>query len=214
MSFIHSFILDACALIPDLQMLPGGDQTEIGEKGINLSGGQKQRISMARAVYSDADLYLLDDPLSAVDAHVGAHMFDQVLSSKTGLLKAKTRILVTHSAKYLPQMDRIIVMKDGRISEHGNYQELLSAGGAFADFLVQYLTNEEENEDNGSEDDTAESLKQALEQVMGKEKFHRQRSKAISQRTQSQKTGHSGQYLKKLIIISGNIKGQLFVYIK
>ena len=80
-------VLDACALVPDLQMLPGGDQTEIGEKGINLSGGQKQRISMARAVYSDGDLFLLDDPLSAVDAHVGAHMYEKVLSSKTGLLR-------------------------------------------------------------------------------------------------------------------------------
>jgi len=80
-------VLEACALVPDLQMLPGGDQTEIGEKGINLSGGQKQRISMARAVYSDGDLFLLDDPLSAVDAHVGAHMFDKVLSSKTGMLR-------------------------------------------------------------------------------------------------------------------------------
>ena len=72
-------VLEGCALIPDLQMLPGGDQTEIGEKGINLSGGQKQRISMARGVYSNGDVYLLDDPLSAVDAHVGAHMFEKVL---------------------------------------------------------------------------------------------------------------------------------------
>ena len=80
-------VIEACALRTDLEMLPGGDQTEIGEKGINLSGGQKQRISMARAVYSDGDLFLLDDPLSAVDAHVGAHMYEKVLSSKTGLLR-------------------------------------------------------------------------------------------------------------------------------
>ena len=102
-------------------MLPGGDQTEIGEKGINLSGGQKQRISMARAVYNDGEVYMLDDPLSAVDAHVGAHMFEKVIGSH-GMLKDKTRILVTHSARYLPQMDRIFVMKDGRISEQGNYK--------------------------------------------------------------------------------------------
>ena len=70
-------VLSACALEPDLQVLPGGDQTEIGEKGINLSGGQKQRISLARAVYQDADLYLLDDPLSAVDSHVGKHIFEK-----------------------------------------------------------------------------------------------------------------------------------------
>ncbi len=71
-------MIEACALTPDLEILTGGDQTEIGEKGINLSGGQKQRVSLARAVYNNADLYLLDDPLSAVDSHVGKHIFEKV----------------------------------------------------------------------------------------------------------------------------------------
>ena len=71
-------VIEACALKPDLDILTGGDQTEIGEKGINLSGGQKQRVSLARAVYNNADLYLLDDPLSAVDSHVGKHIFEKV----------------------------------------------------------------------------------------------------------------------------------------
>ena len=71
-------MIEACALKPDLDILAGGDQTEIGEKGINLSGGQKQRVSLARAVYNNADLYLLDDPLSAVDSHVGKHIFEKV----------------------------------------------------------------------------------------------------------------------------------------
>lgn len=81
-------ILDACALRTDLNILPAGDSTEIGEKGINLSGGQKQRVSLSRAVYNDADIYLLDDPLSAVDAHVGKHIFEQVIGPK-GLLSSK-----------------------------------------------------------------------------------------------------------------------------
>ena len=81
-------ILDACALRTDLTILPAGDATEIGEKGINLSGGQKQRVSLSRAVYNDADTYMLDDPLSAVDAHVGKHIFEQVLGPK-GLLRNK-----------------------------------------------------------------------------------------------------------------------------
>lgn len=187
----YKSVLEACALTPDLKMLPGGDQTEIGEKGINLSGGQKQRISMARAVYSDGDLYLLDDPLSAVDAHVGAHMFEKAIGPK-GLLAGKTRVLVTHSAKYLPQMDRIFVMKDGRISEQGNYQELLAAGGEFADFLVQYLTEETANSENEADQEEAESLKQTLELVMGKERLARQLSKAISIRSKSQKTKSTG----------------------
>ena len=92
-------VIEACALRTDLEMLPGGDQTEIGEKGINLSGGQKQRVSLGRAVYSDADVYLLDDPLSAVDAHVGKHIFDNVIGPK-GKLRNKTRVLVTHSITF------------------------------------------------------------------------------------------------------------------
>lgn len=83
----YDSVLDACALRADLKMLTAGDETEIGENGINLSGGQKQRISLARAVYSDADVYLLDDPLSAVDAHVGKHLFEHVFSSRSGLLR-------------------------------------------------------------------------------------------------------------------------------
>jgi len=121
-------IIDACALRSDIAILPGGDRTEIGEKGINLSGGQKQRVSLARAVYAEADLYLLDDPLSAVDSHVGKHIFDEVIS-KDGLLREKTRVLVTHGITYLPKTDFIVVIKNGRISEQGTYQQLLEQKG-------------------------------------------------------------------------------------
>ena len=79
MPYLLSQVIEACALKPDLDILSGGDQTEIGENGINLSGGQKQRVSLARAVYNNADLYLLDDPLSAVDSHVGKHIFEKVI---------------------------------------------------------------------------------------------------------------------------------------
>ena len=119
-------------------MLPAGDQTEIGEKGINLSGGQKQRVSLARAVYNNSDIYFLDDPLSAVDSHVGKHIFENLIGPH-GLMKKKTRVLVTHGITYLPEVDNIVVMKDGEISENGTYKELLEKRGAFADFLVQHL---------------------------------------------------------------------------
>ena len=113
--------LQASALLSDLAILPGSDMTEIGEKGINLSGGQKARVSLARALYQDCDIYLLDDPLSSVDAHVGAHIFHQCF---LGALKGKTRILVTHNTNFLNLVDRVVVMEDGFISETGKLTEL------------------------------------------------------------------------------------------
>ncbi|XP_036735437.2 ATP-binding cassette sub-family C member 3 isoform X3 [Manis pentadactyla] len=129
--------LEACALLADLEMLPGGDQTEIGEKGINLSGGQQQRVSLARAVYSEADTFFLDDPLSAVDSHVAKHIFDQVIGPE-GVLAGKTRVLVTHGISFLPQTDFIIVLADGQVSEVGSYSALLQHNGSFANFLRNY----------------------------------------------------------------------------
>ncbi|KAF6122854.1 ATP binding cassette subfamily C member 1 [Phyllostomus discolor] len=139
----YKAVIEACALLPDLEILPSGDRTEIGEKGVNLSGGQKQRVSLARAVYCDSDVYLFDDPLSAVDAHVGKHIFENVIGPK-GMLKNKTRLLVTHGISYLPQVDVIIVMSGGKISEMGSYQELLAQDGAFAEFLRTYSSTEQE----------------------------------------------------------------------
>uniref|UniRef100_A0A8C2UEM5 ATP binding cassette subfamily C member 3 n=1 Tax=Coturnix japonica TaxID=93934 RepID=A0A8C2UEM5_COTJA len=139
-------ILEACALKADLEVLPGGDHTEIGEKGINLSGGQRQRVSLARAVFSSSDIYLLDDPLSAVDSHVAKHIFDQVIGPD-GVLKGKTRVLVTHGIGFLPQVDHIVVLADGKISEMGSYQELLKQNKAFAEFLRNYALDENIEED-------------------------------------------------------------------
>ncbi|KAA0725432.1 Canalicular multispecific organic anion transporter 2 ATP-binding cassette sub-family C member 3 [Triplophysa tibetana] len=133
----YQCVLEACSLTPDLEVLPGGDQTEIGEKGINLSGGQRQRVSLARALYSESDVYLLDDPLSAVDAHVAKHIFDHVIGPE-GVLQGKTRILVTHGITFLPQVDNILVMVEGKMSEMGSYQDLLKQNGAFAEFLRNY----------------------------------------------------------------------------
>lgn len=135
-------VTEACALHPDLETFPAGQKSEIGEKGINLSGGQKQRVNLARAVYQKASIYLLDDPLSAVDAHVGQHIFEHVLGP-SGLLKDKTRVLVTHKINILPQVDNIVFLVDGMISETGSYQELIQRDGAFAEFLRSHVTAEE-----------------------------------------------------------------------
>ncbi|KAM4606989.1 ATP-binding cassette sub-family C member 2 isoform 2-T2 [Polymixia lowei] len=134
-------VVEACALAPDLELLPGGVLTEIGEKGINLSGGQKQRVSLARAAYSQADIYLLDDPLSAVDSHVGKHLFDEVIGPN-GLLKDKTRILVTHGVSFLPYVDEIVVLVNGVVSEVGSYHNLRASKGAFSEFLDTYAKEE------------------------------------------------------------------------
>ena len=99
-------------MLPDLAILPAGDETEIGEKGINLSGGQKARVGLARAVYANADIILMDDPISALDANVRKKVFDSVIQ---GILKTKTCLLVTHAIEFLQFADRIIVMKDGKI---------------------------------------------------------------------------------------------------
>uniref|UniRef100_A0A8B9RF96 ABC-type glutathione-S-conjugate transporter n=1 Tax=Astyanax mexicanus TaxID=7994 RepID=A0A8B9RF96_ASTMX len=146
-------VLEACALTPDLEVLPGGDLTEIGEKGINLSGGQRQRVSLARALYSEADVYLMDDPLSAVDAHVAKHIFDHVIGPE-GALRGKTRILVTHGISFLPQVDNILVLVEGIVSEMGSYQDLLKQNGAFAEFLRNYSLEDiiEEDEVTGTQE--------------------------------------------------------------
>lgn len=108
----------ACQLESDLAILPAGDLTEIGEKGINLSGGQKARVSLARAVYANKDIVLMDDPISALDANVRKLIFNQVFQ---GMLKEKTRILVTHAVDFLHLADRIIVMSNGQVKAFGTY---------------------------------------------------------------------------------------------
>ncbi|XP_053408287.1 ATP-binding cassette sub-family C member 10-like [Mercenaria mercenaria] len=115
-------VIDACALMEDLKTLPAGDLTEVGENGVTLSGGQKARVALARAVYQNKDVFLLDDPLSAVDAHVAQHLYQKCIM---GLLWGKTRILCTHHTKYLVNADQIILMKDGKIVKTGLPSEIL-----------------------------------------------------------------------------------------
>ena len=103
-------IVEVCCLQTDLHSFPQGDLTEIGHRGVSLSGGQRVRVSLARALYSDADIYLLDDPLSAVDAKVGKHLFDRCIC---GFLSDRTRVFVTHQLDYLTHLDNIIVLSEG-----------------------------------------------------------------------------------------------------
>ncbi|XP_059172943.1 multidrug resistance-associated protein 1-like [Physella acuta] len=147
----YNKVISACALERDLEILSAGDMTEIGEKGINLSGGQKQRVSLARAVYSGANIFIFDDPLSAVDTHVGKHIFNNVVSHK-GILKGKTRVLVTHGAHWLPMVDSIIVLYDGEIREAGSYEDLMSHNGPFAEFIRTYLLQGDDNPEDSDQE--------------------------------------------------------------
>ena len=145
--FFHPFnqeryneVLKISELLPDLEILKGGDMTEIGEKGINLSGGQKARVSIARALYSDSDIYLLDDPISALDAHVGRNIMNNCICD---YLKDKTRILVTHAIQYCNRADRIVYMKDGRIHWEGVFNELVKQ-----DFYKKMMVKKEKKEND------------------------------------------------------------------
>lgn len=120
--------IKASALDKDINNFSHGDLTEIGQRGLNMSGGQKQRIQLARAVYNDADIYLLDDPFSAVDAHTAAFLFNDCVMAA---LEKKTVILVTHQVEFLSAVDKILVMEGGQITQSGSYVELLTAGTAF-----------------------------------------------------------------------------------
>ena len=121
--------LFACALEPDLELLTEGDRTEIGERGVSLSGGQRARVALARACYASADLYLLDDPLAAVDAHVGAHLWKHVLGPG-GLLDGRTRILTLNAVSYLSGCDKIISLRSGRLlPEQGTFDEVMQMRG-------------------------------------------------------------------------------------
>ncbi|KAB0798126.1 hypothetical protein PPYR_09119 [Photinus pyralis] len=119
----YKSIVDVCALKRDFELLQNGDRTLVGERGVSLSGGQRARINLARSVYREADIYLFDDPLSAVDAHVGKHLFEQCIVK---YLKDKTRILVTHQLQFLKHADTIVIMSNGQIEKVGTYDELIN----------------------------------------------------------------------------------------
>ncbi|XP_011012562.1 PREDICTED: ABC transporter C family member 2-like isoform X2 [Populus euphratica] len=156
--------IDVTALQHDLDLLPGGDLTEIGERGVNISGGQKQRVSMARAVYSNSDVYIFDDPLSALDAHVGRQVFDKCIK---GELSRKTRILVTNQLHFLSQVDRIILVHEGMVKEEGTFEDLSNNGMLFQKLMENAGKMEEyEEQENNEIVDHKTSSKQVTNGVM------------------------------------------------
>ncbi|EDQ90327.1 uncharacterized protein MONBRDRAFT_18722 [Monosiga brevicollis MX1] len=144
-------VIHACALEPDLLILPGGDACEIGDRGVNLSGGQKARVSLARAVYQDCDVYVLDDPLSAVDTHVASHIFKLVLGPE-GMLRNKARLLVTNALQFMREAQNIVVMNKGEIKEQGTFRELCDHEGDFKKLMTDFTTGGTGDKPTGSKD--------------------------------------------------------------
>ncbi|XP_042348973.1 multidrug resistance-associated protein 5 [Plectropomus leopardus] len=162
----YNAVLEACCLLPDLAELPYGDMTEIGERGANLSGGQRQRVSLARALYSERPILLLDDPLSAVDACVGSHVFHKAI--KGAKTKGRTVLFVTHQLQYLPECDSVILMKDGQIAEHGTHAQLMGKERDYAslfnsmqqeNLVKENLKNKQQRADAEKADSSADAAK-------------------------------------------------------
>ncbi|KAL7411550.1 ABC protein [Mrakia frigida] len=157
-------VVEEACLLPDYEMLPSGDMTEIGEKGINLSGGQKQRCNIARALYFDADVILFDDPLSAVDAHVGRSLFQGAIVN--GLrARGKTIILVTHALHFLPFVDRVLTLENGVVVEDGTYDELVVNQGPFSRLMKEFggAAEEEDEEEKEAEAEAIEGIDSKME---------------------------------------------------
>lgn len=139
----YNKVVRKCALERDFALFPNGDKTIVGERGVSLSGGQKARINLARACYRKAGIYLLDDPLSAVDTHVGKHLFDQCLRD---LLRDKIVILVTHQLQYLQHVDQIVILNHGRVEGVGSYDSLRETGLDFAKLLADQNKDDQDND--------------------------------------------------------------------
>ncbi|KAL5977121.1 Canalicular multispecific organic anion transporter 1 [Asimina triloba] len=209
--------IEVTALAHDLELLPGGDLTEIGERGVNISGGQKQRVSMARAVYSNSDVYIFDDPLSALDAHVGRQVFDKCIKDE---LRGKTRVLVTNQLHFLPQVDKIILVHEGMVKEEGTFDELSKSGVLFQKLMENAGKLEEQEEKTEADENDSpvnqtviangepvedQMLKKASDVKKGKE------GKSVLIKQEERETGVvSWKVITRLGNIEGNIEALSF----
>lgn len=195
-------VIQACALQPDLDMLPEGDATEIGERGITVSGGQKQRLNIARAIYFDADIVLMDDPLSAVDAHVGRHIMDNAI---LGLLKDKCRILATHQLWVLNRCDRIVWMDGGKIRAVDTFDNLMENEPGFK-HLMETTSLEKKKEDDDEEE-------AAEDKSTTKDKKKKQKGKGLMQAEERAVASVPWSVYARYVRASGSIFNALWVFL-
>ncbi|XP_021764948.1 ABC transporter C family member 10-like [Chenopodium quinoa] len=202
-----------CSLVKDLELLPFGDLTEIGERGVNLSGGQKQRIQLARALYQDADIYLLDDPFSAVDAHTATSLFNEYIMEA---LSEKTVLLVTHQVDFLPAFHCCLLMSDGEILKSGPYHQLLDSSQEFLDLVNAHKETagaERPSEVKTSETErqsyTAKEIKKIKKTDIEKQHVPPEGDQLIKQ--EERETGDTG--LKPYLLYLNQNKGYLYLSI-
>ncbi|KAI8324864.1 P-loop containing nucleoside triphosphate hydrolase protein [Martensiomyces pterosporus] len=183
-------VLRVCALKPDLRIFKAGDMTEIGERGVTLSGGQKQRVALARAVYSSRRILLIDDCLSAVDAHTGKHILSMCLLGKTRLMRGRTKILVTHHVSAcLPHSDYVVVLKDGRVALSGPPDHVQSSShfsNEFADIggsesAVASSGDAAATSSGGAKQEEADGWTQSVNDLQTEDEYTRQRQRALSE---------------------------------
>lgn len=187
-------VVKVCALEADLELFPFGDRTLVGEKGKALSGGQKARINLARCIYRKADIYLLDDPLSAVDAKVGKQLYEECIKK---FLKDKICILITHQLQYLTNSDKIIILKEGKIEIEGTYQELQNCGLDFAKLLQEYNVVDEDDEE---EEKDSEKKKIKL----------RQNSENVEEINENEEGEENAPSIEKELMEKGTIKAKVY----
>ncbi|XP_076254933.1 putative multidrug resistance-associated protein lethal(2)03659 isoform X1 [Rhynchophorus ferrugineus] len=192
-------VVRVCALERDFRLFPYGDRTIVGERGVSLSGGQRARINLARAVYKQADIYLLDDPLSAVDAHVGKQIFEECI---TGYLKNKCVVLVTHQLQYLTDIENIYLLGNKTIEHSGTYEEIQNSGKAFTELLTELKKMLDEDEEE-VDDDSVDEIKPVRRKRASTKELVPINTKSPEMEKESRGTGNIGWPVYKSYFVSG-----------
>ncbi|KAJ5980294.1 hypothetical protein N7481_007592 [Penicillium waksmanii] len=205
----YNQVIDACALSPDLEILPNGDQTEIGERGITVSGGQKQRLNIARAIYFNAELVLMDDPLSAVDAHVGRHIMDKAIC---GLLKDRCRILATHQLHVLNRCDRIVVMDEGRIEAVDTFDNLMRDSELFKRLMSTSRQEDTKEDEKDAEEAVVEDTEKTKKTETSPKKTSAKPAAALMQQEEKATASVGWSVWKAYVRASGSYFNALAVF--
>ncbi|XP_072027511.1 ATP-binding cassette sub-family C member 9-like isoform X2 [Amphiura filiformis] len=213
----YKAIIKACSLQPDIDILPAGDQTEIGEKGINLSGGQKQRVSVARAMYSPNKIVLLDDPLSALDVHVGGHLFEEGIVEFLNKENKRTVILVTHQIQYLDRVDKIVYIKEGKIVHQGTLESIEEAdpqlAASWRETMQEIVESESETEDEKTMEERAQLMRMVSQQIEDQKK-QQLRAKVLEKQASIKEPDSSekGNLIEKEERLTGSVKIDVYWY--